>query len=201
VTHVLIVVSWLGGAVQGAAVSTQEFVSAESCIAARLSLMDYAKARGVEETLRGAMRPNFAGNSPYPPNSARRESRMRAAPVVPWANCTKKAPTSIQVQRRQSDFPCERGNCVRPKIACRNAGPGRDFDGRLRIIALFARGALACGCRKIKGAPSGAPLHCRSSQEIPPNSLTANNTFRIRPGVASFRNARPRSSSARYSYR
>ena len=51
-THVLIVVSWLGGAIQGAAISTQEFTSAERCDAARLSLMDYAKARGVEETLR-----------------------------------------------------------------------------------------------------------------------------------------------------
>jgi hypothetical protein len=36
----------------------------------------------------------------------RRESRMRAAPAVSWANCTNKTPTSIQVQRRQSDFPC-----------------------------------------------------------------------------------------------
>jgi hypothetical protein len=52
VTHVLIIVSWLGGAVQGAAISTQEFTSAASCDAARLSLIDYAKARGVEETLR-----------------------------------------------------------------------------------------------------------------------------------------------------
>ena len=50
-THVLIVVSWLGGAVQGAAMSTQELASAERCDAARLSLIDYAKARGVE-TLR-----------------------------------------------------------------------------------------------------------------------------------------------------
>lgn len=52
VTYVLIVVSWLGGAVQGAAISTQEFTSAERCDAARLSMIDYAKARGVEETLR-----------------------------------------------------------------------------------------------------------------------------------------------------
>ena len=51
-THILIIVSWLGGAVQGAAISTQEFMSAESCDAARVSLIDYAKARGVEETLR-----------------------------------------------------------------------------------------------------------------------------------------------------
>jgi hypothetical protein len=51
-THVLIVVSWLGGAVNGAAVSTQEFTSAERCEAARLGLTEYAKARGFEETLR-----------------------------------------------------------------------------------------------------------------------------------------------------
>ena len=51
-THVLIIVSWLGGAVQGAAISTQEFASAERCDAARLALIDYAKARGAEETLR-----------------------------------------------------------------------------------------------------------------------------------------------------
>ena len=53
VTHVLIIISWLGGAVQGAAISTQEFTSAERCDAARLALIDYAKARGAEETLRG----------------------------------------------------------------------------------------------------------------------------------------------------
>ena len=51
-THVLIIVSWLGGAIQGAAISTQEFTSAERCDAARLALIDYAKARGAEETLR-----------------------------------------------------------------------------------------------------------------------------------------------------
>ena len=53
VTHVLIIISWLGGAVQGAAISTQEFTSAERCDAARLALIDYAKARGADETLRG----------------------------------------------------------------------------------------------------------------------------------------------------
>ena len=52
-THVLIIISWLGGAVQGAAISTQEFTSAERCDAARLALTHYAKARGSEETLRG----------------------------------------------------------------------------------------------------------------------------------------------------
>jgi hypothetical protein len=51
-TYVLIVVSWLGGTVNGAAVSTQEFTSAERCEAARLALTEYAKGRGIEETLR-----------------------------------------------------------------------------------------------------------------------------------------------------
>jgi hypothetical protein len=50
--HVLIVVSWFGGAVQGATISTQEFSSAERCEAARLALIEYAKARSIEETLR-----------------------------------------------------------------------------------------------------------------------------------------------------
>ena len=50
--HVLIVVSWLGGAVQGVTISTQEFSSAESCEEARLALIEYAKARSVEETFR-----------------------------------------------------------------------------------------------------------------------------------------------------
>jgi predicted DNA-binding WGR domain protein len=51
-TYVLIVISWLGGGINGAAISTQEFTSAERCEAARLALIDYAKARGLEETLR-----------------------------------------------------------------------------------------------------------------------------------------------------
>jgi hypothetical protein len=51
-THVLIVVSWLGGAVNGAAVSTQEFTSAERCEAARLALVEDAKARALEDQLR-----------------------------------------------------------------------------------------------------------------------------------------------------
>jgi len=50
-THVLIVMSWLG-AVNGAVISTQEFTSAERCEAARQALIDYAKARGLDETLR-----------------------------------------------------------------------------------------------------------------------------------------------------
>jgi hypothetical protein len=50
-THVLIVMSWLG-AINGAVISTQEFTSAERCEAARQTLIEYAKARGVDETLR-----------------------------------------------------------------------------------------------------------------------------------------------------
>jgi hypothetical protein len=51
-TYVLIVVSWLGGAVNGAVVSTQEFTSAERCEAARQALTEDAKARAFEDTLR-----------------------------------------------------------------------------------------------------------------------------------------------------
>ena len=50
--HVLIVVSWLGGTMQGATVSIHEFTSAERCEAARVALIEYAKARSIEETLR-----------------------------------------------------------------------------------------------------------------------------------------------------
>jgi len=55
--HVLIAVSFLGGAVQGAVVSTQEYSSAERCEAARLALVEYAKARSIEETLRPVCTP------------------------------------------------------------------------------------------------------------------------------------------------
>src|SRR6185369_17403220 len=51
-TYVLIVVSWLGGAVNGAAVSTQEFANLERCEAARLALVTDAKARALEDQLR-----------------------------------------------------------------------------------------------------------------------------------------------------
>jgi hypothetical protein len=50
-THVLIVMSWLG-AVNGAVITTQEFTSAERCEAARKTLIEYATARGLDETLR-----------------------------------------------------------------------------------------------------------------------------------------------------
>ena len=49
--HVLIVVSWLGLA-NGAVISTQEFTSAERCDAARMALIEYAKARSADESLR-----------------------------------------------------------------------------------------------------------------------------------------------------
>src|ERR1700722_13818550 len=55
---------------------------------------------------RGAMRPRFAGKFLTLLIRGRREYRVHAAPAVPWANCTNKTPTSIQVQRRQSGIPC-----------------------------------------------------------------------------------------------
>jgi hypothetical protein len=51
VTHVLIILSWLGVA-NGAVITTQEFTNAERCEAARLALIEYAKARSADETLR-----------------------------------------------------------------------------------------------------------------------------------------------------
>ena len=50
-THVLIVVSWLGVA-NGAVIWTQEFTNAERCDAARPALIECAKARSADETLR-----------------------------------------------------------------------------------------------------------------------------------------------------
>ena len=46
VSYVLIVVGWLGGAVNGAAVSTQEFTSAERCETARLALVRTPRRAG-----------------------------------------------------------------------------------------------------------------------------------------------------------
>jgi hypothetical protein len=51
VPHVLIIISWLGVA-NGAVISTQEFTSAERCDVARQALIEYAKARSSDETLR-----------------------------------------------------------------------------------------------------------------------------------------------------
>ena len=50
-THVLIIVSWLGVA-NGAVIATQEFANAERCDAARQALIEYAKARSSDETVR-----------------------------------------------------------------------------------------------------------------------------------------------------
>ena len=50
--YVLIIVSWLGGAVNGAAISTQEFTSAERCEVARMALIEDAKARNFDDTLK-----------------------------------------------------------------------------------------------------------------------------------------------------
>jgi len=52
VSYVLIIVAWLGGAVNGAAISTQEFTSAKRCEAARLALVEDARARGLEDALK-----------------------------------------------------------------------------------------------------------------------------------------------------
>ena len=51
VTYILIIVSWLGVA-NGAVISTQEFTSEDRCNAARLALIEYAKARSADETLK-----------------------------------------------------------------------------------------------------------------------------------------------------
>ena len=55
---------------------------------------------------RDALRPRFAGNSSPSMVRGRREDRVRAAPAVSCAMCTKSAHTSIQVQRRASGLPC-----------------------------------------------------------------------------------------------
>jgi hypothetical protein len=55
--YVLIVVSRLGGAVQGATISMQEFSTVERCEAVRQTLMEYAKARSIEETFRPVCMP------------------------------------------------------------------------------------------------------------------------------------------------
>jgi hypothetical protein len=52
VSYILIVIGWFGGAVNGAAISAQEFTSAERCEAARLALIEDAKARGLEDALK-----------------------------------------------------------------------------------------------------------------------------------------------------
>src|SRR5260221_6745605 len=48
-------------------------------------------------------------SNPLKATRGRRESRVRAAPAVSCAKMHKKTHTSIQVQRRQSGFPCAVG--------------------------------------------------------------------------------------------
>ena len=55
---------------------------------------------------RGAIRPRLCVSLTLSGRRGRRESRVRAAPAVSCANMHKKTHTSIQVQRRQSGFPC-----------------------------------------------------------------------------------------------
>jgi hypothetical protein len=55
---------------------------------------------------RGAARPSFASVPTLAKKRGRRESRVRAAPAVSCAKVRKETHTSIQVQRRQSGFPC-----------------------------------------------------------------------------------------------
>ena len=52
---------------------------------------------------RGATHPSFAQT--FSPQRGSRECRVRAAPAVSCARCTKKAHTSIQVQRKHSGIP------------------------------------------------------------------------------------------------
>ena len=61
---------------------------------------------GTPSRSRDALRPRFAGNSSPSVVRGRREDRVRAAPAVSCAMCTKSAHTSIQVQRRASGLPC-----------------------------------------------------------------------------------------------
>ena len=61
---------------------------------------------GTPSRSRDALRPRFAGNSSPSMVRGRREDRVRAAPAVSCAMCTKSAHTSIQVQRRASGLPC-----------------------------------------------------------------------------------------------
>ena len=65
--------------------------------------------RDMHPHCRGAVRPGFAWDRGPPKQRGRRESRVRAAPAVSCAKETRKTHTSIQVQRRQSGFPCAMG--------------------------------------------------------------------------------------------
>jgi len=55
---------------------------------------------------RGWMHPSFARNFPYPPVRGRRESRVRAAPAVSCAKCTRTNAHEHTGPAEASDFPC-----------------------------------------------------------------------------------------------
>ena len=59
-----------------------------------------------ESTFSRRIAPEVCQNFPCPQYRGRREDRVRAAPAVSCAMCTKSAHTSIQVQRRASGLPC-----------------------------------------------------------------------------------------------
>ena len=67
------------------------------------------KQHDIRPRSRGVNCPSSVYFSPSLRGRGRRESRMRAAPAVSCANCAKETPTSIQVKRRQSGFPCAMG--------------------------------------------------------------------------------------------
>jgi hypothetical protein len=72
----------------------------------RASLSRSGRPRDVIMWPRGAVRPSFASMFALSRTRGRREGRVRAAPAVSCAMCTKSAHTSIQVQRRASGLPC-----------------------------------------------------------------------------------------------
>ena len=78
------------------------FVASLLC---RPGVRRYDIAVVVRPRSRGATRPSLASPSALV-RRGRREDRVRAAPAVSCAKCTKKTHTSIQVQRRQSGLPC-----------------------------------------------------------------------------------------------
>jgi hypothetical protein len=69
--YVLIVVRWLGGVINGAAISTQGFTSAERCEAARLTLIEDAKGRNFDDTLKPlCMQSEERGSRHHPSQNA-----------------------------------------------------------------------------------------------------------------------------------
>ena len=62
--------------------------------------------RDDENYSRDASRPRLARNFPPSSNRGRRECRMRAAPAISCAMCTKRCAHEHTGQRRTSDIPC-----------------------------------------------------------------------------------------------